>query len=201
VSRFIPSLLYGMLGVANVSAAVAANGGGVAVVYHLLSAGLWFMFLTMTLVRSRSQGRDRSPLAVAAALFATVASIPLSLGGTTAGPRLLLANVLLLAGMGFALVSIAHLGRCFGVLADARGLVTQGPYRVVRHPLYLGELASMLGLALGAERVWLTVPTWATLITIQAVRAFYEERTLATAFPQYTEYIAVVPYRIVPRIY
>ena len=40
------------------------------------------------------------------------------------------------------LASVLALGRCFGVLPEARGLVTRGPYRTVRHPVYLGEIAA-----------------------------------------------------------
>ena len=49
-------------------------------------------------------------------------------------------------GLRGMLVAALALGRCFGVLPEARGLVTHGPYRLVRHPLYLGELAAMGGL-------------------------------------------------------
>jgi protein-S-isoprenylcysteine O-methyltransferase Ste14 len=59
----------------------------------------------------------------------------------------------------------------------------------------------MFGLALGADKLWLTLSTWAVVVLIQAVRARYEERTLAQAFPAYEGYAMAVRHRIVPGIY
>ena len=42
----------------------------------------------------------------------------------------------------------AYLGRNVSVIAQARDVVTAGPYRWVRHPLYPGEIVSALGLAI-----------------------------------------------------
>ena len=64
---------------------------------------------------------------------------------------MLASDVLLIAGLAFAIGSVAVLGRCFGILPDVRGLVTHGPYRWVRHPLYLGELTAVLGIVLGSR--------------------------------------------------
>jgi len=159
------------------------------------------MFMAMTVMRHRSRRSIRAPLPTITALLALVAAIPLSLGGTASGFRLVPATILLLAGLLFSLVSATALGRCFGLLPAARGVVTGGTYRLVRHPLYLGELTTMLGVALGAQRVLLTVPAWLFVALIQAIRAHYEERTLAEAFPHYRAYVAEVPYRIVPGLY
>jgi protein-S-isoprenylcysteine O-methyltransferase Ste14 len=56
--------------------------------------------------------------------------------------------VLIFGGMCFSMVSLFHLGRSFSLMPEARRLVTDGPYAVVRHPLYLGEAVSTLGLML-----------------------------------------------------
>ena len=200
VSRVVPALLYIWLILASLSNVFSAEGS-VEKLRLLLSGGLWSTFLILTLIRGHSRNSNRSALAVMAAVLVTVIAVPISLGGATTGSRLVVGNVLLLAGLVFSLISVTALGRCFGVLADARGLITQGPYRVVRHPLYLGELVAMFGLALGADRLWLTLSTWAVVVLIQAVRARYEERTLAQAFPAYEGYAMAVPHRIVPGIY
>jgi protein-S-isoprenylcysteine O-methyltransferase Ste14 len=117
------------------------------------------------------------------------------------GFRLAVADVLLLSGAAFSLYSLLVLGRCFSLLADARGLVTKGPYQVVRHPLYLGELTAMLGLALGAKELLISTSAWIAMAIVQAVRAHHEERAVATAFPEYRAYSDAVPYRIIPGIY
>jgi protein-S-isoprenylcysteine O-methyltransferase Ste14 len=200
MTRVVPALLYTVLLLASFSGVFSAESS-VERLRLLLSAGLWSMFLVLTLIRGRSRNSNRSPLAVMAAVLVHFITVGVGLGGATTGARLLVGSVLLLAGLVFSLVSVTALGRCFGVLADARGLITRGPYRVVRHPLYLGELVAMFGLALGADKLWLTLSTWALVVLIQAVRARYEERTLAEAFPAYEEYAMAVPYRIFPRIY
>ena len=92
------------------------------------------------------------------------------------------------AGLLFAIASVAFLGRCFGVLPDVRGLVTRGPYRLVRHPLYLGELTAALGIVLGAQRWAPALGAWLVCLGLQLVRTTYEERSLRAEFPEYAPY-------------
>jgi protein-S-isoprenylcysteine O-methyltransferase Ste14 len=82
---------------------------------------------------------------------------------------------------------VLALGRCFGVLPEARGLVVRGPYRVVRHPVYLGELVALAGLAIAAPVLWNLV-AWTAVLACQLVRARLEERALTDAFPEYANY-------------
>jgi protein-S-isoprenylcysteine O-methyltransferase Ste14 len=96
------------------------------------------------------------------------------------------------------LVSVFSLGRCFGVLPEARGLVTTGPYRLMRHPVYLGEIGACGGLAIAAASL-ANSAALAALIIAQAVRMRMEERALTQAFSQYAEYAAKTP-RFVPRL-
>ena len=99
-------------------------------------------------------------------------------------------DLLLLAGLGIAIASVVCLGRCFGVLPDVRGLVTRGPYRLVRHPLYLGELLASLGIVLGAESPGPALGSWLVCLVLQLVRTRYEEQTLLAEFPEYADYAA-----------
>jgi phospholipid methyltransferase len=94
------------------------------------------------------------------------------------------------------LVSAVCLGRCFGVLPEARGLVTSGPFGVVRHPLYLGEIGACAGLALAAPSARNAAAVGAVLIA-QTVRMHLEERALRAAFPEYATYAARTP-RLIP---
>ncbi len=109
-------------------------------------------------------------------------------GDAGSGTRVAVGSVLLAVGLVFALVSVAVLGRCFGVLPDVRGLVTRGPYRYVRHPLYLGELVAALGVALGARRLALALAVWVVSAALQLARTRYEERSLSAQFPEYASY-------------
>jgi hypothetical protein len=58
---------------------------------------------------------------------------------------LVLADSLLVGGLLFSIYAAASLRRCFGLAPEARELVTSGAYRLVRHPLYLGEFVAATG--------------------------------------------------------
>jgi protein-S-isoprenylcysteine O-methyltransferase Ste14 len=190
-SRLIPTLLFttmatvSVLGVGNAPSASAAA-------FHALSATLWGLFIVLINIRPAPLRRNRSPVGVIVALVSQLAVIAVGLFGasTNGGAAVIASDVLLLAGLAFAIGSVAALGRCFGILPDVRGLVTHGPYRLVRHPLYLGELTAVLGVVLGSrEPLWAGL-TWLVCVGLQLVRTGYEERNIRAEFPEYDEYAA-----------
>ena len=61
---------------------------------------------------------------------------------------LVVANVLVAAGAAFSIYSLLYLRLNFSILPEARGLTTSGPYRIVRHPVYLGEILGAIGLTI-----------------------------------------------------
>jgi protein-S-isoprenylcysteine O-methyltransferase Ste14 len=79
-------------------------------------------------------------------------------------------------------------------------IVTGGPYRVVRHPMYGSVVLFAVGvpLLLGS---WLGLAAAPVLILAVAVRAVGEERTLAARFPEYAAYARRVRYRLVPLVW
>ena len=113
---------------------------------------------------------------------------------------LYLASLLLLvAGIIFAIYALIVLGRSISLLPQARRLVTSGPYAMVRHPLYLGEMVAIAGIALQHLSVWallLLVLVWA----FQLRRMEYEERVLLQSFPEYADYMARTA-RLLPGVY
>lgn len=116
---------------------------------------------------------------------------------TTSTAALLTASGVISLGTLFAIWSLATLGRCFGLLPEARGLVTRGPYRLVRHPVYLGELTSALGLVIARPHV-LIVGIYVAFAILQYWRTIYEEGALAETFAtEYLAYRARVP-RLLP---
>jgi protein-S-isoprenylcysteine O-methyltransferase Ste14 len=108
-------------------------------------------------------------------------------------------TVLILIGSVGAVVTLSQLGRSFSVMAEARQLVTSGPYRFVRHPLYLTEEIATIGLFIQFASVW-TVLLLAVQIAFQMRRIHNEENILTETFPEYAAY-AQITARLIPEIY
>jgi len=112
-------------------------------------------------------------------------------------PALLIAsNIVIVVGMIFACYALATLGRSFSITPGSRRLVQSGPYRLVRHPLYVGEFVICFGVVLAAP----TAIKLAVLVLhccIQIYRALREEELLAASFPEYAGYARRTP-RFVP---
>jgi protein-S-isoprenylcysteine O-methyltransferase Ste14 len=109
------------------------------------------------------------------------------------------ASMLVLAGNGFAVYVLSHLGRSFSILPESRKLVTTGPYRVVRHPLYLAEAVATLGVLIEFISPWALLIVL-TQFALQNVRIHYEEKILRETFPKYKMY-SQVTWRLIPMIY
>jgi protein-S-isoprenylcysteine O-methyltransferase Ste14/Flp pilus assembly pilin Flp len=162
-------------------------------VLKLMVAGAFTVFVV---TRSPARRRAREPiayLACAAAILPAVLQTP----AETAAPGIVVAGeVVALLGVAWVLVSALALGRCFGVLPEARGLVTHGPYELVRHPLYLGEFTAMAGLLIASPSARNLV-AGAVFAGAQLLRMRLEERALVREFPEYAEYASRTP-RVVP---
>ena len=93
-------------------------------------------------------------------------------------------------GIAFAVWARLHLGRNWGMPMTQRAepeLVTSGPYRFVRHPIYSGLLMALLGTALVNNLIGLIVV--AVLVAYFYYCGIVEERNLAATFPEaYPEY-------------
>jgi len=98
-----------------------------------------------------------------------------------------IADLLLVAGTTWAVWALRSLGRSLSIIAQAREIAERGPYRLVRHPLYLGEMVSLLGLALVAGSI-AAFAAWAAFVAMQVYRARREEQVLLAALPGYQAY-------------
>jgi protein-S-isoprenylcysteine O-methyltransferase Ste14 len=199
-SRLIPTLLFTTMATVSVLG-VGNSPNASAAAFHALSATLWGLFIVLINIRPAPLRRNRSPVGAIVALVSQLAVIAVGLFGarTDGGVAVLASDVLLLAGLAFAIGSVSVLGRCFGILPDVRGLVTRGPYRLVRHPLYLGELTAVLGVVLGSRDPVLAGLTWLVCVCLQLVRTGYEERNIRAEFPEYDEYAARTK-RLIPGV-
>jgi protein-S-isoprenylcysteine O-methyltransferase Ste14 len=75
-----------------------------------------------------------------------------------------------------------------------------GPYRVVRHPGYAGNILALLGIVLALGSVWTLIPA-AVASIIAVTRTVLEDRTLQGELPGYREYARRVRYRLIPWIF
>jgi protein-S-isoprenylcysteine O-methyltransferase Ste14 len=113
-----------------------------------------------------------------------------------------LVGIVLSAGLIFwTILSNAYLGRMVRIQED-RGhqVVTGGPYRYVRHPMYVGIILLFPCMALFLGSWWALVP--ASLIAMLMVaRTALEDRTLRAELPGYAEYAQRVRYRLLPGVW
>jgi protein-S-isoprenylcysteine O-methyltransferase Ste14 len=87
-------------------------------------------------------------------------------------------------------------------IQDDRGhsVATDGPYRVVRHPGYLGTLAFELGTAVMLGSLWALI-LGAVSAVLFVVRTALEDKTLQEELAGYREYAQQVRYRLIPGIW
>jgi len=102
-------------------------------------------------------------------------------------------------GMLIALMAIIFIRRSFAVLPAVRTLVDNGPYRYIRHPVYLGEMIYLFGSMLLYFNL-LSILCFIAAIAFTIGRIELEERKLGK-LPEYREYMKQVKYRLVPRIF
>jgi len=111
----------------------------------------------------------------------------------------LVSLLLVIAGTVFAISAVLVLGRSISLLPEARRLVTRGPYALVRHPLYLGEIVAVTGVTLQYLSAWALL-LLGLLCVCQLQRMKNEERVLSQVFPEYVDYMARTA-RLVPGLY
>jgi protein-S-isoprenylcysteine O-methyltransferase Ste14 len=168
---------------------------------RLSTLGFLMLLAATVLLRARPQDKaqgvePRISALIGSFLIYAIPFFPRCDLPLTAG---LVSTVLVLFGSVAAIVALAQLGRSFSIMAEARRLVTSGPYRWVRHPLYLAEELAIIGLALQFASLW-TALLLAGQIAFQLRRMHNEEAVLARTFSQYAEYRARTA-RLIPGIY
>jgi protein-S-isoprenylcysteine O-methyltransferase Ste14 len=106
---------------------------------------------------------------------------------------------LMLAGFAIHLSAKLTLRRSFGVVAANRGLKISGPYRFVRHPMYLGYMLSHAGILLAGPTVSnciIVAMCWVLFV----VRIVAEERVLQ-GDPDHAAFAGRTRFRLLPGVY
>jgi protein-S-isoprenylcysteine O-methyltransferase Ste14 len=93
-------------------------------------------------------------------------------------------TLLFVTGLATAVWARLHLGRNWGMPMTTKSdpeLVTSGPYRLIRHPIYSGILLGLLGTALATDLYWLIVAGVMGVYFLYSAKV--EERLMTAAFP------------------
>ncbi len=87
-------------------------------------------------------------------------------------------------------------------IQDDRGhvVVTQGPYRYIRHPMYVGVILAIISTPLVLGSFWALIPA-GMIVIVFILRTHLEDNTLQEKLPGYTDYAAQVRYRLIPGIW
>jgi protein-S-isoprenylcysteine O-methyltransferase Ste14 len=212
--RSLPAVLFALLGfrvLTNLLSQVRALPAHASVWDFMagpLTTGVYLLFCAIPvgiyLIRPRPRARDgrfiaravglvgttmllvvgafSSPVLFYPPLFVRDAAVPLTLGAFVLG-----------------VYGLLYLRRNLSIIPEARRLVTAGPYRVIRHPLYAAEILAAVALVVARPGLWATLAL-VPFIAVQMLRARFEEGLLMRAFPEYKPYAAHTR-RLVPMVW
>ena len=161
--------------------------------FHIVHKGLMICFyillIALFFTRSEAKATSRSLLARTLAYAGTFTPFLLSFtkGPNTGITTTLISISIMTCGMLFCLYSLKTLGRSFGIMPQARSLVRRGPYRLIRHPLYVGEIVAFGGAILTGFTIT-KLGIFLLLIALQSYRAFQGEKVLEETIPAYSVY-------------
>jgi len=160
-----------------------------------LALAYFTMLVVLYSVRLPKRGTDQR-LGVVFIAFTGTFSVILA-GFLPGGGRrdwlVLPADIIATIGLAYSVWGLAYLRRSFSIIPEARRLVTGGPYSLSRHPVYLGEVITAVGINL-ATAGWLGTLAIIYFIACELLRIRWEEGVLSRTFPgEYPEYARRVP--------
>ena len=169
------------------------------VLQQLLALAYFTMLVVLYTTRLPARGTDHRFAVVFIAFTGTFSAIAASFlpGGGRHDWLVIPADIIATVGLAYAVWGLAYLRRSFSIVPEARRLVTGGPYAFSRHPVYLGEIVTAIGVNL-ATAGWPGALAVLYFVICEVLRMRWEEGVLARAFPQeYPAYASRVP-RFVP---
>jgi protein-S-isoprenylcysteine O-methyltransferase Ste14 len=214
--RFVPAAILGWLGV--VQSVDALRGAvhitvnpnwliAVDVMREIVYGAFMFGAAIILLTSKVPRRRDRRARVFAAAMGASFLLVGVGLlppGPLAWEPTVRTFQIGLLsaaAGASVAAAALVSLGSSFSIVPEARALVVNGPYRWIRHPMYLAEIVIMVGVVLSDPRVTYLVGTLG-VCALQVYRIRTEEQLLTAAFPtSYKEFVTRTQFRLLPGVW
>jgi protein-S-isoprenylcysteine O-methyltransferase Ste14 len=155
--------------------------------------------VVLTIFRRQTSTVDRSFIAWATAFISMIG--PSLVRAVDVAPLVPDAATAAVSGVGVCIVIVGKLtlGRSFGIIAANRGVVASGPYKIVRHPIYVGYLLTHVAFA-AAHPTALNIALIVLGDSALIIRALCEERTLV-ADERYREYCHAVAWHFVPGVF
>ena len=155
--------------------------------------------LTVLLILFRKPGSIATGMSAwSVALIGTLAPLLAAPGGSEIiAPAV--AGLMMTVGLFASLAAKLFLNRSFGIVAANRGVKRAGPYRLVRHPMYLGYGMTHLGFLLLNFSLWNILfygLAWAAMLV-----RIREEETFLSQDQAYRDYSSRVRYRLLPGLY
>lgn len=215
-SRALPAASLLVLVIWQISA-LAADGRvlvahpTLAVVVGCLRSGLYVAFLSIPVVvlllHDPPAATDDRILIRSLAIVTTFFLILLGLLAPS-GPVLFrvpltveaAAFAMTLVGVILGVYAMATLGMNFSFWPEARRLVICGPYRLVRHPVYLAEILMSAGALMLNLRLTMAVGEFIVVVLV-IVRIHVEEWLLESTFPAFKEFATATHHRLIPGIW
>lgn len=167
-----------------------------------LVGSVLFSLLTIVMLLVRTVPRARAP-GVVPRVLAVIGSF-LATGFLFLQPVVLpiwfqaTVDIVIFAAAMLEILVMLKLGKSFAIMAEARVLVTTGPYAVSRHPLYVVEEIGILTMLVQFAGP-IAVALMLAHVAVQVARTVYEERVLSAAFPEYAAYKART-WRFIPYV-
>ena len=190
-------ILFYIVIVAAYTTAYLADPSRLTLLLLLIAEGIT---LVLVLVARVASTRDASLLTMVATVIAVTPAFFMSPSETTRVISEAFGVMLQLTGLALQLAAKLALGRRFGALPAQRGSIgIWGPYRFVRHPMYLGYLISHIGF-LAANFSMRNLAVLIVVYACQVYRILREEKLLSRD-PDYVSYIERVRKRVIPGVW
>lgn len=168
---------------------------------HRLSSLLLLLYelLVAVFAFSRSYTKRASTSALEWFVAMMGSYLPLLLRATPHGRDNPVLQGIQIIGILVTVMGLLNLNKSFGLLPADRGIKTGGLYRIIRHPLYAGYLAS-IGAFTAMNHSRANIGIFLSFVAFEIARLFLEEMFLS-ASPDYAAYIRRVRWRLIPLVF